>query len=341
MRQAAATYGELGSLSRLTRRRALAMVGAGYAMTTMLGAQPAGKTAYVGFLGPVVPDAQGRELFNMLRSEMERLGWAEGSHIEYVLRLPGGFVNRDLASTRTAALAQELVAARVGLIIAMSTPCARAAKSATATIPIVFLAEDPVETGLVASLARPTGNATGVTYHIDSLLAKRTQLLTQAVGGIRRIAFLGPDGTLYHTAQTAGKALNVELILVRVERAEEIESAFSSAPEVDAWMIEDYSTFVPHIARIVELVAKAKKPAIYGDKEYVLAGGLMSYTDDRENWPRHVASFVDRILRGAKPAELPVLEPARFLLAINQKAAHSLGINIASSVMLQADEVIE
>jgi len=340
MQRAGAAGGGTRGQSRRTRRDALA-IAAGYAMVGLLGAQPSRKPARVGFVGPPVPDAGGRELFSSLRVEMERLGWAEGRRVSYVLRLPGEIVTRDLTSARVAMMAQELAAAKVELIVAMSTGCARAAKAATTTIPIVFLAENPVENGLVASLARPGSNATGVTYHINSLAAKRMQLLTQAAPGVRRIAYLGIDDELYRTAQFAAKALDVEVLLARVDRADQLEHAFSDTSRADAWIVEGHATLAPKMNQIVELIAKSKKPAIYGSREWVEAGGLMAYSDDRVNWPRHVASLVDRVLHGAKPADLPVLEPTRFQLVINRKTARALGLTVPQSLMLQADEILE
>ena len=167
------------------------------------------------------------------------------------------------------------------------------------------------------------------------------QLLTQAVPGIRRIVYLGLDDDSYRTAKSAAKTLNVEVLLARVDRAEQLERAFSDTPRADAWIIEDYATLAPKMNQIVEWVARSKKPAIYGSREWVEAGGLMAYSDDRVNWPSHVASLVDRVLRGAKPADLPVREPTRFQLVINRKTARALDLTIPRDVMLQADEVIE
>jgi putative ABC transport system substrate-binding protein len=326
-------------------RRALLVAGAACATFGLSHAQPSTRTARVGFLGPAVPDRDGRELFGALRSQMDRLGWTEGSRVHYVVGLPGEADNPESTAVRVATRARELIAAKVDLIVAMSSRCAVAAKSATATIPIVFLAERPVENGLVVSLARPGGNATGVTYHVELLAAKRIELLKQAVPSIRRMAYLTPRDTpalqSYQAAQAAGRALNVEVLLAVVEHAYDVERAFSAAPQADAWIIEDWASFGPRMERIVELVASSRKPAVYGDRYWVQAGGLMAYSDDRANWPRRVASLVDRVLRGARPAELPVDQPTRFTLAINRKTARELGLTIPQSVILQADEIVE
>jgi putative ABC transport system substrate-binding protein len=324
----------------MTRRQVLG-VSAGCSAAGLLNAQPSRPTAHIGFLAPAVPDAVGSDLFSKLRSEMERLGWAEGGRVKYVLRFPGEIVSRDLTGSRIANMARELVAANVELIVAMSTRCAQAAKAATTAVPIVFLAERPVENGLVASLAQPGGNATGVTYYIAPLAAKRLQLLTQAVPGIKRVTYVGMVDDSYRTALMAAKALSVDLRLAQVDRADQLESALSETSNVDAWMVEDYGMFFPHMDQIIQSIARSRKPAIYGETYWVKSGGLMAYHDDRQNWAHYVASVVDRVLRGAKPAELPVLEPTRFHLVINQRTAHTLGLTIAPSVILQADEVIE
>jgi putative ABC transport system substrate-binding protein len=276
---------------------------------------------------------------------MERLGWTEGKRVQYVVSLPGETDTPESTAARIATKARELVATKVDLIVAMSTRCAVAAKAATATIPIVFLAEKPVENGLVASLSRPGSNVTGVTYHVETLAAKRMQLLKQAIPAIRRMAYLAPTGPAsseaYRAAQIAAKTLDVEMSLVTVERAEDVERAFDAAPQADAWIIDDWALFAPRMEQIVGLVARSRKPAVYGDRYWVQAGGLMAYSDDRADWPRRVASLVDRVLRGAKPAEVPVDQPARFRLAINRKTARALGVTIAQSVQLQADEIVE
>jgi putative ABC transport system substrate-binding protein len=333
------------ALAGVGSRRALLVAGAICAIAGHLRAQPLTRKARVGFLGPAIPDDAGRELFSELRAQMERLGWTEGRRVQYVLGLPGEADSPESTEVRVVRKARELVAAGVDLIVAMSTRCAVAAKSATATIPIVFLADEPVEHGLVASYFRPGGNATGVTYHTDLLAPKRVQLLKQAVASIRRVGYLAPRGpaplSSYQAAQRAGKALGVEVFLAVVERAEDIERAFSSVSQVDAWIVEDWASLTPHVERIVGLVASSRKPAIYADRFWVERGGLMAYSDDRADWPARVAALADRVLRGAKPAQVPVDQPTRFLFVVNRKAARALGVAIANSVMLQADEFVE
>jgi putative ABC transport system substrate-binding protein len=296
----------------------------------------------VGFLAPPIPDVDARQALDEVRAELRQLGWAEGS-LRYEARMPGPgpYESRAAAGSRLAALARELVAAKVDVIVALSDGSAVAAKAASTTIPIVFLADRPVENGLVASLAKPGGNMTGVTYHIELLTAKRMQMLTHAVPGVRRIAYLTPsDAKGEANAREAAKGLRLELQLVPAKRAEDLESAIASRQDVDAWIVEDYFLFSNNIQRIVELIARTRKPAVYSANDWVRVGGLMSYCDDRERLAQSLARYVDRILRGAKPAQLPVEQPARFVLAVNLKTAREIGVTFPQSLILQADEVI-
>ena len=296
----------------------------------------------VGYLGPPVPDGPGHDLFDGLRAEMLRLGWVEGKNLRYEARLPGPVDSRGTAAQRVATLARELAAANVDVIVAMSNGGAQAAKQASSIIPIVFLAQKPVENGLVSSLAHPGGNLTGMTYHIDSLMIKRMQLLTQAAPGLARVAYLSRnDAESDASARTAAKTLNLELQLVPVQAAEDLERAIGAAPPPGAWVVDDYSLFISHMQRIVELIARTRKPAIYSSNDWVQRGGLMSYSDDRKDVMRYVARYVDRILRGARPAEMPVEQPTQFVLALNAKTARALSLAIPASLMLRVDELIE
>jgi putative ABC transport system substrate-binding protein len=330
---------------RQLRRRTLVLLAAISAVPCLPRAQPSRHKRRLGFLAPPVADSDGHELFGMLRSEMERLGWVEGSGIEYVIRVAGGSGTPESKLARLATMAQELVAAKVDVIVAMSTKSAQAAKRATSAIPVVFLAERPVENGLVTSLAQPGGNVTGVTYHIDSLLAKRMQLLKQAFPRIRTMGYLAPTGPsvldAYRDAEIVAKELDVQVVLVQVEHVADVEAAVRAAPNVDSWIVEDWTVLAEQGDRVVGWIAGSRKPAVYGAIDWVEAGGLMSYSDDRGDWPRRLAAVADRILRGAKPSELPVEEPARFVLGINQKTARALALTIPSSVLLQASKVIE
>jgi putative ABC transport system substrate-binding protein len=295
----------------------------------------------VGYLGPPVPDGPGRALFDELRTEMQRLGWGEGGRVRYEVRLPGPVDSQEAADQRLAAMAREIVAAKVDVMVAMGPAGALAAKGTGATIPIVFLADKPVENGLVSSLAHPGANLTGMTFHTEDLTGKRMQLLTLVAPGIARVGYLKPNANPDESATAAAQALRLELRVVQVLSAEDLERAIGITPQPDAWVIDNYVQFEPHLRRIVELIAQRRKPAVYADNEWVRSGGLMSYCDDREHVMRYVAGFVDRVLRGAKPADLPVEQPTRFIFALNLKTAKAMGLTVPQSLLLRADEVIE
>jgi len=324
----------------LKRRAWLANVAAsGLACPAVL-AWPQSRPRTIGFLGAPVPDVDGRQALDELQVELRRLGWAEGQ-LRYEARLPGAHESRQAAKSRLAVLARELVAADVDVIVALSDGSAEAAKAATSTIPIVFLVDRPVASGLVASLAQPGGNLTGMTFHVDALTAKRMQLLKQAAPAVGRVAYLSTDSAEGDAnARAAAKTLGLGLRLVPIARADDLESAIAARPELDAWVVEDYFLFISNQKRIVELIARTRKPAVYSSNDWVRMGGLMSYCDDRDGLVRAIARYVDRILRGAKPAHLPVEQPARFVLALNLATARAIGVAFPQSLVLQADEVI-
>lgn len=324
----------------MKRRAWLGSVAASGLACAVTRAWPQSRPRTVGFLGPPIPDVDGRALLDELRGELRQLGWADGQ-LRYVARLPGAPESREATRSRLAVLARELVAANVDVIVAYSDGCAAAAKAATPTIPIVFLADRPVESGLVSSLVKPGGNLTGVTFHIALLTAKRMQMLMQASPGIARVAYLSTNSAEGDAnARAAAKELGLDLQLVPVQRADDLEAAIASRPDADAWVVEDYFLLANNSRRIVELISRTRKPAVYSSNDWVRAGGLMSYCDDRERVGQPVARYVDRILRGARPAELPVEEPARFVLALNIATARAIGLSFPQSLLLQADEVI-
>jgi putative tryptophan/tyrosine transport system substrate-binding protein len=244
-------------------------------------------------------------------------------------------------------LAGELVRARVDIIFASSTIAAVAAKEATQTIPIVFVAvNDPVEAGLVAGLARPGGNATGLAFIAADLTGKRIQLLREIIPTLSCIAVI--VNTNYPTAppQIAGAEAAAKLGSMRIERltvadAAEFEGAYAAAKACGAVLLLDAPLFTNHRARLVALAAQNLTPAVYGLREYPEAGGLISYGVDLTEHYRLAAGFVDKILKGAKPAGLPVELPDKLDLVINLKAAQALGLTIPPAVLARADEVIE
>jgi len=305
-------------------------------------AQQPGKIARVGRLSPVSATADARNL-EALRQGLRDLGWVEGQNIAYEDRFAEGRPDRlpDLAA--------ELVRLKVDVVFAGSTPAALAAKNATATTPVVMvMGGDPVASGLVASLARPGGNLTGVTALYQELSAKRLDLLKEAVPGVTRVAVLSnpafPDsGPSVKGVESAARALGVQLRVLPVRDPTEFEKAFAAmrSERARALMVLPDIMFNTHRRRIVELTAKSRLPAIYGLREFVDAGGLMFYGAPLPDMWRRAAYYVDRILKGAKPADLPVEQPMRFEMVINMKTAKALGIKFPQSILMRADQVIQ
>jgi putative ABC transport system substrate-binding protein len=255
----------------------------------------------------------------------------------------------DDRTERLGDLAVELVRLKVDVIVTRGTPAALAAKQATRTIPIVMASSgDPVAEGIVASLARPGGNVTGL--HIigpPELGGKRLQLLKEAVPGSSRIGILwNPDlytPLIVRDTERAARAMGVQLLSLEVQRSEPFEQVFETAlfGQVDALIaVEDSLTFYLR-ARIVDFAAMSRMPAIYGLREFVDAGGLMSYGTDRRDLYRRCATYLHRILTGASPADLPVEPPLRFELAINLKTARTLGLTIPPALLRRADYIIQ
>lgn len=250
-------------------------------------------------------------------------------------------------ATALPALAGELVRSGVDVIVASTTLPAVAAKQATGTIPIVFVAvSDPVEAGLVAGLARPGGNATGLGFIAADLTGKRLQLLREIIPSLSCIAVIANTG--YPTnppqiegAQAAARLGGMRIELLNVADAAEFERIYAGAKPCGAVLQLDAPLFTTHRSRLAELAARNGLPAIYGIRDYPEAGGLISYGLDLREHYRLAAGYVDKILKGAKPADLPVDLPAKLELVINLKAAKALGLAIPPAVMARADEVIE
>jgi putative tryptophan/tyrosine transport system substrate-binding protein len=244
-------------------------------------------------------------------------------------------------------LADELVRLKVDVIVASSAPPALAAKKVTTSVPIVFVSvADPVGLGLVASLARPGGNTTGLADSGPDLVGKRLELLRELVPKLRRVAVLwhsGNPGNLLQlkAAEVAARTLGMQLEPVPVQGPNDFDSAFKAVRGADGLLQADGPLFNIHRARLVELAARSRLPAIYGFREMMEVGGLMSYGPDRPDFYRRAATYVDKILKGARPADLPVEQPTKFELVINSKTAKTLGLTIPPSLLLRADQVIE
>jgi putative ABC transport system substrate-binding protein len=277
---------------------------------------------------------------------LRELGYAEDQNI--VIERLFGESNAD----RLRELAAELVKRQVDVIVALSTTAARPARQATTVIPIVAIAmADPVEDDLVASLARPGGNVTGTTFLGPELVAKRLQLLSEVVPQHSRVAILWHpraygDRTMagmLKEAERAAVALGIQLQFVPATSPEDITGAFSlmTRERADALSVFPSPVLFAAYGRIAGIAAEKRLPTIYAAREGVEVGGLMSYGANLPNLARQTAVYVDKILKGAKPAQLPLQQPTKFELAINLKAARALGLTIPPSLLASADEVIE
>jgi putative ABC transport system substrate-binding protein len=306
-------------------------------------AQQAGKVWRIGYLDQG-PAASNRAFLDGLQQGLRERGWVEGQNIAIEARFAEG------RTDQLPALAAELVRLKVDLIATTSTPAALAAKQATTKIPIVFgFAADPVGSGIVASLAHPGANITGWTHQGFELRAKYLELLKDAAPAATRFGVLWNPANPVHKPslkiiEAAAQQLKVELHLGAVQDPEELEGTISAlvAKGVQALVVFPDGMFLAQTRTIVALAARTRLPAMYGLREYVAAGGLMSYGTNLPEMNRQLgASFVDKILKGAKPADLPVEQPTKFELVINLKTAKALGLTIPPSLLVRADEVIQ
>jgi putative ABC transport system substrate-binding protein len=300
------------------------------------------KTVRVGRLSPISAETDVANLA-AFRGRMRELGWVEGRNFTLVARFADG------RATRLPELAAELVRERVDIILAGSSPGVLAAQRATSTIPIVMVTTgDPVADGIVKSLARPGANVTGVTAIGQALNTKRLELIKEAVPGARRVGvIMNPEAfytpSLLEDRQRAARSLALDLRLFEVREPDNLEAAFAAArtDRMDALLVQTTAFFITHRKRIVELAARSRVPAVYGEREFVDAGGLMFYGAGLGDMYRDAAVYVDKILKGAKPADLPIEQPSKLELVINLKAAKALGITIPPSVMARADRIVE
>ncbi len=284
-----------------------------------------------------------REAF---RQGLRDLGYVEGRNLVIEYRFAEG------KSERVPSLAAELVALKVDVIVAVTTPEALAAKKATRTLPIVFVAAaDPVTSGLVSSLARPGGNVTGLSSFFPELVGKRLELLTQAVPGVSRVAVLWHPGFLPERtekdmlkgAEVTAQALGVRLQFLEARGPADFDRAFSEMTRARAGALTVLGTTMlfNERRRLVDLATKSRLPAVYPWREGVDAGGLMAYGPNIPDLFRRAATYVDKILKGAKPSDLPVEQPTKFELVINLKTAKALGLTIPPSLLGRADEVLQ
>ena len=328
----------------MKRREFLTLLGGATAgWPQMARAQQAGKIARIGYLASNLTNQSPLEAF---RQGLRDLGYDEGRNVVIEYRDAQGKLEP------LPALAVELVALKVDVIVASSTAAALAAKQATTVVPIVFATvPDPVGTGLVTSLARPGGNITGLSNLNADLVGKGLEYLTQAVPGARRVAVLSQPGAfgertereMLKAAEVAAEVLGIQLQFVEARGPADIDKAFSeiTGARADALIVLVSGMLLGERSRVVDFAARNRLPVVYTFRELVDAGGLMSYGTSLADLFRRAASYVDKILKGAKPADLPVEQPVKLELVINLKTAQALGLTLPPTLLARADQVIE
>ena len=304
-------------------------------------AQPAGKVHRIGYLGSGSSTSGFQAAFVQ---GLRELGWVEGQNIVIDYRFADGRFDR------LPELAAELVRLKVDIIVAQPTPAALAARNSTVSIPIVMVnVGDPVGIGLVASLARPSGNVTGTAFDVGlETFRKALELLKQAVPRAQHVAVLSnpanpAQALAISDLKVAAQSLGLRLLLLEVRSPEAFDRVFAEIAKerVDALFVVAESLFLLHRTPLADLALKYRLPTMYGIRENVAAGGFMSYGPNVAHNSRRAATFVDKILKGAKPADLPVEQPTRFELVVNLRTARALGLTIPPSLLQRADEVIQ
>jgi putative tryptophan/tyrosine transport system substrate-binding protein len=327
----------------MRRRHFITLIGgAAAAWPLTVHAQQPKKPAVIGYLSGS-SDAAGRALADCFLRELRELGWIEGKNFEINYRWSGGVLERN------ATLMAELLALHPDLIVASSTQAAQTAQRATQQIPVVFIAvSDPVASGIVASLARPGANITGVSNFLPATTAKLLELLKTVTPNAARIGVLyNPtnDGKLIEMREleVAAPVMGVSVKPLPVSSSDDFERAFQKALDlrVDSLVTLVEGVTLINRSRIAEFADRNRLPAIYQIREFVAAGGLMSYGLNYCQHFRRAATYVDKLLKGARPADLPVELPTAFELIVNVKAAKAIGLTIPESFLLRADEVIE
>jgi putative tryptophan/tyrosine transport system substrate-binding protein len=329
-------------VSGIRRREFVILLGGGAAGAWPLAAwaQQPGKLPTIGFLA-ANPSIESQRVAAFVQ-RLRELGWIDGRNLVIEYRWAEG------RNERYAENAGELVRLKVDVIVTIATPPTVAAKQATAVIPIVFAAaSDPVGTGLVASLARPGGNVTGLSNQISDAGGKKIELLREVVPGLRRLAILANVGNPASVldmgeAEATARTLGLNVTTSEIRRAEDISPAFDALRgRADALYVCVDPLVNTHRIRVNTLALAARLPTMHGLREYVEAGGLMSYGPNLPDLLRRAADYVDKILRGAKPGNIPVEQPTRFDLVINLTTAKALGLTLPPTLLALAEEVIE
>jgi len=317
-----------------------ALLGFGLLVTPSdAGAQPADKPGRVGVLS--AGSATANPAMNAFRESLQTLGWVEGRNLVIEARFADGHMDR------LSGLATELVRLDVEVIVAGPSTVAQAARKATATIPIVMSGVGaPVKLGFIESLSHPGGNMTGLASLLPELEAKSLQLLLELVPGLTRVAVLmNPDNPLHDVrdAEAAAKMVGLQLVTVRARSREELPAAFAAIVKAQARAVDIWGdpVFALHRSAIADLAMKARLPTMFKSRLDVTTGGLVAYGPDFVDIYRRAATYVDKILKGAKAADLPVEQPTKLTLAINTKTAKALGLTIPHPLLLRADQIIE
>jgi putative tryptophan/tyrosine transport system substrate-binding protein len=330
----------LGLGEHMKRREFITLLGGSAAAWPLAAVAQQPKVWRIGVLAPVPPTPV---MLSAFRDSMRGRGYVEGQNLSIDVRWPQGSFEHDPSPVA------ELINSNVDVIVAWATPTVIAVRRATSTIPIVMVGVgDPVGSGFIASLARPGGNTTGLTIISVELSAKLMELFAELVPGMKRVGVVhnpnNPGVTMMlRETEDAVRKLNMQVQVVDAQTSDEFDRAFAqlSAESVDGVVVLSNPTVIEHSRRIAELAQSARLPTAFQRRENVDAGGLFSYGPDLNNQFRQAAFYVDRILKGEKPAELPVMQPTKFELVINLKTAKALGLTVPLIMQMTADEVIE
>jgi putative tryptophan/tyrosine transport system substrate-binding protein len=326
--------------SHIGRRTFLAALGGAAAAWPLAArAQQPGKLPIIGFLGANTPSVQSQWTAAFVQ-RLRELGWIEGRNVAIEYRWAEGRFDRSPE------IIAEFIRLKVDVIVTHGTANVVAAKQATSVIPIVFATlPDPVGDKVVASLARPGGNVTGLSNQAPDLAGKRLELLREVIPGLRRLAILANVSTPtaeIGDVQAAAHTLGLEVAILEIRRAEDIAPAIEALKgHAEAMYVQSATIFNFNRVRISTLALSARLPTVTGFRPFIDAGGLMSYGPNFPDLFRRAAEYVDKILRGAKPGEIPVEQPTKFELVINLKAAKALGLTVPATILFRADEVIE
>jgi putative ABC transport system substrate-binding protein len=327
----------------LATLRAVVAIAGLLAWPLLADAQTPARVYRIGVIGSGAPVTPATSIgWSNFRTGLGELGYVEGRNTVIEYRWAEGKIDRFPA------LAEELVRLKVDVIVVGGYPGARAAREATITIPIVTISADPVGTGLAASLARPGGNVTGLSYMTPELTGKRLELLKSSLPRLARVAFLWNPGNSHEVQafkelQAAGRALAVDVQSVEAATADQFEAAFAAMTRerADALIVSENIVNITRRRLIIDQAARHGVPVMYERREFVESGGLMSYGPGVPEMYRRAAVFVDKLLKGARAADIPIEQPAKLELVINLKTARALGLVIPQTVLLQADRVIE